>query len=133
MCVSQWCRQVSSSQAMEDRLTALGSASWHSFSRIWTSLSDCGIHIVFARVVVPDVLQASLTSYTLPPSSVQNCLVPSRGRLPPEVSDQLQQSRPCEDETLLQYCLYRCQCHGWSAPQSAAEARQLYLNMLPYI
>jgi len=76
---------------------------------------------------IPDQL------YFLPPASYQNCLIPSRGPLPPQLCDELQHSRPCEDESFMQYLLYLCDFRGWTAAQSVAEAKQLYSNLVPYI
>ena len=63
--------------------------------------------------------------YFLPPANARNCLVPMRGPLTPEIAQQLQDSWPCEDEVLMQYFLYLCQFHDWTALQSAAAARHL--------
>ena len=64
-------------------------------------------------VVIPDQL------YFLPPENAQNCLTPMRGCLPPKIAQQFQDSRLCKDEVLMQYFLYLCQFHGWTAPVSS--------------
>ena len=76
---------------------------------------------------IPDAL------YFLPPASAQNCITAALGPLPPELVQQLQPSRPCEDESLLQYMLYLCQFHGWTAPTSADDAKQLYQNIMHFL
>ena len=69
----------------------------------------------------------------LPPQPARDCLMPSQGALPTELSQRLQPSRPCKDGTLLQYYLYLCDFNRWTALQSSDDAQQLYRNILPYI
>jgi len=70
--------------------------------------------------------------YFLPPASAHDCLIPSPGPLQPHLLNQLPHSRPCEDESFLQYMLYLCQFHAWNCPRTVDEAHCLYMNLMPY-
>ena len=134
MCLNQWLHPVFSSQVMWNKLTACEFCFMHLIRQYLDKVvREWNIHRIRptwgARCPagIPDEL------YFLPAASFWNRLIPYRGPLPPQVRDELQHSRPCEDETFAQYLLYLCQFHVWTALQSVQEAQQLYSSLLTYI
>lgn len=70
--------------------------------------------------------------YRFPPHPAVDCLCRLPTTLPREVSDSLESSRTCEDDTFGEYLHYLCVTNSWSAPTSTAEATALYTRLLPF-
>jgi len=73
-------------------------------------------YTAYDPVLVHGVRQKKEEPYFLPPASAHDRLIPSPGPRQPHLLNQLQQSRPYDDESFLQYMLYLCQFHGWNSP-----------------
>ena len=76
---------------------------------------------------IPDEL------YHLPPPPATDCLIRPVRSLAPEISEQLENARDCEDVTFASYLDYLCGYYGWMKPDCIDDAVKLYFQPLSHI
>ena len=73
---------------------------------------------------IPDEL------FYFPAAPAIDCLVTDSRPLPPEVTEQILQSRCCEDSEYEEYLQYLCTFYNWSLPVDVNQATDLYLKLV---